>query len=125
MHQSFVTTPPPRPGGGGGGGGGDSYANVLCFYFSTVPAVRGGGGCQEFVLYRQKWQRNVKHNCGGKRAMVLSTGPQCWAFRRKVKVPPIPRRLGCVVTKTGALAINMPPFANVLSCIPWSFCSGV
>ena len=37
MHQSFVTMPPPPDLG-------DSHANVLCFYFSIVPAVCVGGG---------------------------------------------------------------------------------
>ena len=39
MHQSFVSMAP-KPVGRAG----DSGANVPCFYFCIVPAVRWGGG---------------------------------------------------------------------------------
>ena len=56
---------------------GYSHGNLLCFYFCTVPAVLGNG--QIFVLYRQKWQCNVKNKPYG--AMIYQMAiPAVWRF---------------------------------------------
>ena len=54
--------------------------DMCCAYFSIVPAVQGKH--QGFLLYRDKWQCNIKQHSVGEKGRGLTNwqSPQCGAF---------------------------------------------